>query len=146
MVVHKKARDSQRKRLYKAEKAVPSVQKFFSVWEVQQYVNKITQSKYWANNSPTAVVIVTDGRGRKKGGAVTKGGVGYIKMPQFTRYDVYILHELAHIMSPPSFTKAGHGPEYCRVYLSLVKEFMGPTSADLMRVSFKEHKIKLGCT
>jgi hypothetical protein len=78
----KRPRDSQRAKLYAAEKEVDRIETFESVDQVQQYVYGVLRSKWWKENSPTATVFVRDGRRRKRGGAVTLYGIGYIKMPR----------------------------------------------------------------
>ena len=65
-------------------------------------------------------VQVKDGR-RRKSGCANKY---YMKLPKFTRQAVYVLHELAHVITIRKFDDvAAHGPEYMGIYRDLLIKF-----------------------
>jgi predicted nucleic acid-binding Zn ribbon protein len=107
---------------------------------------------------------------RRRGGADSFDNT--ISMPRWTRVNYYILHELAHIANDyihnfdysedyegggawPGYTDpdtgedvltqrvAAHGPEYCGVYLYLVRAFMGDEAHDSLAASFANYKVKV---
>jgi hypothetical protein len=53
-----------------------------------------------------------------------------------------VLHGLAHLVVPGSNEVAFHGPEFCRCYLDLVRRFLGPEQAAVLREAFKVHRVK----
>jgi putative metallohydrolase (TIGR04338 family) len=50
-----------------------------------------------------------------------------------------ILHEIAHWLSPEH---EGHGPGFARMYLGLVRRFLGPDEARKLKAAFKEKKVR----
>lgn len=107
-----------------------------------------------------SVVMVRDGRGRKTAYA---GGVFVldnpkalefhnercgpnhpwvipdIRLPTWFRTDWIMLHELAHHLTTAQYgcyEVMGHGPEFCRQFLDLVKEFMGEPAHTILMESF----------
>jgi predicted nucleic acid-binding Zn ribbon protein len=174
-------RDSQRKKLYDAEHAAFDVDDrspdFSTLAECQDYADYVTHSDTWkalgfshlpAFQEP-APVTVTDGRGRRRGGASSFAMT--IKAPKWTRMDYYIVHELAHIATEYihdfiydeydedgggwpgkknpktglvelTSTTAAHGPEYAGVYLHLVRGILGDKAAQRLLESFEEYRVK----
>jgi len=133
-------RDSQRSKLYHAEASAPKGQHFASVGDIQNHVDRITTSLWWRNRSATVKVYVKDGRGRRKAGAWTNRALGFLTMPRWSRYELCILHELAHVMTPRKY--ADHGREFVRSFLALVDRWMGKQAAADLRESFRQHRVK----
>jgi putative metallohydrolase (TIGR04338 family) len=104
--------------------------------ECQEYVDTVTASETWAElcyPSKPVPVTVTDGRGRRRGGARSEDGQWWLAMPRSVRRRWYILHELAHV-AVGEHEAAPHGPEYVGAYLHLVRPFLGDEAhADLVR-------------
>ncbi len=134
-VANKSIRDTQRQKVYDAEmlafggsigrdnpyKTPPD---YRTVAECQEFVDKVLASPAWKHLCPFGPdsVIVTDGRGRRRGAAFVSEGE--IAMPKFSRRRYYLLHELAHFATQHGEDMAGHGPEYVAAYLHLAAEFL----------------------
>lgn len=136
-------RDNQRSKLYCAESAVASKgRQLSSVDDIQGYVDSVTESQWWQNRSAITRVYIRDGRGRRSAGAWANRNraLGYITMPRRLRRELYILHELAHIMTLERY--ASHGCEFASNYLALVTRWMGRAIAVHLRNSFRQHRVK----
>lgn len=140
-------RDFQRAKFYSAEKLIEKGESFPVLNNLQSYVNNIVRSNWWKKEFPyIASITVKDGRRRRRG----SGGrfnyyrptstAGYIKMPKWTRYESYILHEMAHVVQHPA--DSAHGKEFCSLYLHIVKEVMGQNVADQLVLAYRLQKIE----
>ena len=151
----RRPRDSQRSKVYKAEQGHSlwfDEALFDSVGEVQEWVDSICRSRWFKNRfrrhaiDPKSVmrygrsadgIKVLDGRGRRRANGSTRG---FIKLPIWTRSDMHILHEIAHVVTSPRV--AAHGREFCANYLALVRQFMGREEAIELKTCFKKHRVK----
>jgi len=135
-------RDSQRSKVYKAEKVLwDSCKSFLTVGDMQQYINAclstvLVRQKY--TNSYT--IIVTDGRGRRHACCSGSNTFRKLKMPVWSRKEPILLHELAHALTDKKYSV--HGAEFCNNYLFLVHVFMGLNCYNKLISSFKENSIK----
>jgi hypothetical protein len=165
LVRNARGRDSQRRKLYRAENAAiakmarPS---FRDAIEYQQSLNGIMRSEWMRNNFPAAGnhVALETNRGMRSANAnerrIKTGLTPYLLHPMI------MCHELAHVIvrrvygrrmwvdeetgtlhsSPTGLRNyslhfiAGHGPEYADVYLRLVREFVGYEPWKLLRAEF----------
>lgn len=135
-------RDSQRKRLYDAERATTMWNVGFvsDIHLLREYVKKITASKWFAKHYPyyhNIGIEVKDGRCCRFARGSTRG---YIIMPRWSRFQLVILHEIAHVVTHCSV--AFHGREFAKVFLNLVKHFMGTAAYVELKASFKKHRVK----
>lgn len=137
-------RDVKKGKLYKAEQAVRkeiSKKEFETVDECHKYVHNIVNSKWFRKhypNCPTEVEI-HDGGGMRSAYGGLQGGKVWMGLPKWSRYDIVILHELAHNITPDKL--AAHGREFCANLLKLVKRFVGKEAHDILRQSMKDHKV-----
>lgn len=176
-------RDSQRQKVYDAERAhshfkkaiekTPegywlSIVKEFedgtlipSVQEMQDYVDKLTRSRWFKNRWPkyrydkdrmvmsTARgarferrphgIVVLDGRRRRTAFGSSNGS---ISMPRWSRSQLVILHEIAHVVTGEGRKVRAHGRHYCSNFLALIRHELGAEAADEMKRLFKEHRVK----
>lgn len=132
-------RDSQRSKVYKAEEVLKEGDvRLDTVPEIQSYVDRLIKSAWFRRRWPSVKsVIVKDGRGRIRAGASDDGS---ILMPFWCRYRYIVLHEISHLL--PDWNVADHGPEFCKVYLELVKHCMGRDAWEKLRTSFKNNRVK----
>jgi hypothetical protein len=146
------SRDSQRKKLYEAERKVFTEGSISSPWvtkigkgtlgEAAAYVKKVAQSKTWAklmkdvgrSSYANWVPPVKDGRGSATGGP----HIG-VKLPDWSRCEPIVLHELAHCIAPAC---CGHNWLYAHIYIKLVSRFMGTEWADKLRKQFRKDRVK----
>jgi putative metallohydrolase (TIGR04338 family) len=136
-IYEKKKRDFQRRRVYDAEKNVELGRRISDIWDIQVYVNSITSMPEFRNRFPRWHHIeVKDGRGCRRALGSTDG---WIKMPIWSRNEMIILHEMAHVVSA-QFER--HGPAYCGNYLWLIHRVMGEKVYFQLRASFLAHGVK----
>jgi hypothetical protein len=115
-------------------------------------------------------LTVKDGRGRRRGAASSFSNT--IAIPRFARRDWYIMHELAHIAADyihdfyyddddedgggwpaeedpktgihiPVKNVAAHGPEFCGIYLYLLREYLSAEAHDALEAAFREKRVKV---
>lgn len=146
-----KPRDSQRQKLYDAECAFNhATHRLETLEEVQEYVDSITRTRWWKSRyfgsfensgwrfrgNGKYQVRIKDGRGS----ATSYRLRGEVKMPHWSRYKGIVLHELAHQLVPPQY--AGHGPEFAKMYLLMVKRYMGRDAWRFLKWQFDRYGIK----
>lgn len=139
-----RARDSQRKRLYVAERVLGKFAKpLQDVQDIERFLKKQLQRKAILRRYPdaTRTVRVSDGRGRRNACAY---GDWKIAIPLWARNTHIVIHEMAHIVTHRQYGSkvAGHGWEYANVFLDLVRFIMGNEAHDALKQSFKDHKVK----
>ena len=145
--LYKPLRDSQRAKLYRAERdVVPRGQTFISVADMQAYVDRLVQSAWFAGRwrychqgAHGHPFLVTDGRGRRR--ACCTGRT--IKMPLWARSELFLLHELAHgINCWEHCDVRTHGWRFASILLDLVRHCMGKDTAAALRESFRRHRVR----
>jgi putative metallohydrolase (TIGR04338 family) len=117
------------------------------VIDVERYVAKVFKSRrvqasfpksmQWRSGLPS----VSDGRGRSK----ACGWYGGIKIPLWARNEGIVLHELAHVICQReynSLTIAGHGWQFCAIYLRLVLCMMGREAHDALKREMKLNRVR----
>jgi putative metallohydrolase (TIGR04338 family) len=140
-------RDSQRSRVYKAEKAIWGAhmgEKFREVKDVERFIKKQMARKAITRRYPAATrkVAIHDGGGRR---AACAWGTWKISLPIWARCELVIIHEMAHIVANRHYGErhiAGHGWQFCSVFLDLVRFIMGREAHDALKASFKKHKVR----
>lgn len=126
-------RDSQRAALYAAENFIREVRHFPEISNCQRYVDEVLRSRWWKIRYPHIEhVLVRSGRGQS---AIATPGPFTIALPRAMRTDRTMLHELCHFATP--WRHASHGPEFARIYLQLVRRFIGARSARSLRGAFQ---------
>jgi len=142
-------RDSQRKKLYDAERralwnnSMVILKKFDSVRLIQRYVDKLLKEVWFTKRFGKGWQIdVNDGRGRRAacGWGNTNSKCGYIKMPVWSRDESVVLHEVAHCLTTSRM--AGHGRQYARIFLELVCHKMGSFEGKALKQAFKDGNVK----
>lgn len=133
-------RDTQRKRLYDAEREVRRGQEFKSVAEMQQYVDALLAQRWCRSRWGGQSVEVRDGRGFRRAMCYPDGSSAVIYMPLWSRCQRIVLHEVAHALAPED--AAWHGPEFAAIYLALVQREVGADAAEEMRAAFRKHRVR----
>lgn len=130
-------RDSRRSKLYTAEWIIRGPSRPLPTYEARrEYVNRVLDSTFvrsrWGRRMTTLA------RGRGDGGNFRPWTDEIRTGNGATEY--VLLHEIAHSLAPRGV--AAHGPEFASILLTLVRRFMGPSHAALLRKSFAEHHVK----
>jgi putative metallohydrolase (TIGR04338 family) len=140
-------RDGQRSKVYKADDALkPFAVPLKSVADVERFVLKVWASKRAQAAFPRAVgswrqPYVKDGRGTRS----ATGGEWHISIPRWARWSDVVLHELAHVITIRehfSLRVAGHGWQFCGVFLKLVLYIMGREAHDALKASMKIYRVR----
>ena len=66
-------------------------------------------------------------------------------MPRWARKEWVILHELAHVIhwrQHGGRYEAGHGWQFCDIYLQLIRYQLGPDAHAALRDAFKANRVK----
>lgn len=151
---YSRQRDTQRSKLYRAERVLdPFATPLPTVQDVERYVKRIEASKrvqrklsvrkYMSLKQGSLGKVrgirVHDGRGHRR--AVSYGGT--IAIPKWARKDWVVLHELAHEFTPRSERTGGaHGWEFAAAFLYLVRLFMGKEAHDALKSSFRANRVR----
>ena len=69
------------------------------------------------------------------------GQAELIFLPRWAKTKQTICHEMAHVITDQKGMMDGHGPNFCGVYLHLVKKFVGLELYKQLEDSFKSHKV-----
>ena len=142
----KRSRDAQRARVYKADEVLHGMSRanVSTVPAIEAYVAKVWAAPRVREAFPKATgtppPVVMDGRGRRSAG----GNGRMITMPKWSRRESIVLHELAHTITDRTYGRevAGHGWQYCSVYLRLVQEVMGWDAWCALRHAFRQRKVQ----
>jgi hypothetical protein len=160
-----KERDSQRSKLYTAEKE--ALEQFATplpkVEDIQAYILKQSarttlQTRYGrAREVANWPIMIGDGRRTRRALAY---GTNKMTFPRWARKDWVVLHEWAHIIhnrldARGSLLKsnvgtrteelqggASHGWQYAAIYLDLVRFCMGKEAYEALKAAFKTHKVR----
>lgn len=140
-------RDTQRSRVYKAEKAIWPThmgRPLREVADVQRFIKKQMKRKAITRRYPDAAktVHVHDGGGKR---AASAYGTWKISLPLWARHELVVIHEMAHIVAHRHYGErniAGHGWQFCAVLLDLVRFIMGKETHDALKASFKANRVR----
>lgn len=140
----RRKRDSQRSKLYAAERATSMAKdrpwgSQPSLFVVDRYVQKILGDAKVRERWPNTHITVSHGGGRAASRALGSNGRGSIKMITVHRFPLLIIHEVAHVLAPHH---ALHCWEFAEVYLFLVRRMLGVAAHDELKGSFKKHKVR----
>lgn len=135
-------RDSQRQKVYDAEKVIRRQgRSFSSIEEMQTYCDRLTGSAWFSRRWSVTKIVVQ--RGREGTSAWANAMRRIINMPTWAWTEDVVLHEISHILTERKYGKvAAHGREFARTYLELVRHQMGKEHGDRLRDSFRQHKVK----
>jgi putative metallohydrolase (TIGR04338 family) len=135
----------QQSELYGAEEQVPKGRSFATVSQIQEFVDGLREHDWWQRNVPQVLRVEAyrqDGRRRfSVGGWSEEDGAGVIEMLEVHWNELFVLHEVSHVVTAARYGKNAHGPWFARTYLELVSVAMGPDSYAALKESFVEHGI-----
>jgi predicted SprT family Zn-dependent metalloprotease len=154
-----KRRDNKRKRVYDAEHVVFKEHRGYSYllnWkETLEFIERIKRSRWFYTyyitdpltgrplHTPkdrfnTRGLYVADGRGTSTAFADRN----HINLPKNQRFKWVILHELSHWLQSPG--ARGHGRQFRRIFIDLVKRWIGPDEAKRLTKEFRKRKCRIG--
>jgi putative metallohydrolase (TIGR04338 family) len=111
---------------------------FSSMTDVEIWLQSVIDSAWFRKRFPESGEIkLLDGRGNKHAYCQQRDDAWHIPLPREYRYQLAVLHELAHVVAP-----GNHGREFCSAYLLLVRRFLGAEAARDLRMEFVGGKVK----
>lgn len=148
-------RDPQKHRVYAAERAAFPTPKpgpegtpaagpdLPEVADVQRYLDKIQTDRWFRRLYPHMYMpfVAADGRGLHKHGGNAEAVDQRINIRRDHRYRWVVLHEVAHCLTPAG--SQVHGPEYVKIYLALVRHFLGRAAWRELHRQCKLHRVKM---
>ena len=132
------ARDNQRQRVYNAQRDLPEYHQLMTWPEVEAFCQKVNDSVWFRSRWVITVRPVL-----KRGGSAYGYGGGRITLPAFARNPIVILHEIAHTVRPAGPDVAAHGPEFCGIFLGLVRHFLGAETGRQLRQNMRTHRVRV---
>jgi hypothetical protein len=85
-------------------------------------------------------IDVGDGRSRTSAcGGIDGYGRADLRFPKWSRHMAVVCHEAAHVLAWNQ--GAAHGPQFCRAFIKLVREFMGPEQAARLVYFFQQKRV-----
>lgn len=130
--------------LYAAEGGVPKGRTFGSIEEIQKYVDDLRERPWWILEYGK-VLKVEVAKSRAKGsvgGFYPEKNAGRIEMAECHWNELYVLHELAHVLAKARHQSQAHCPYFARVYLEMVSREMGPETYTKLYEAFENHNIE----
>jgi putative metallohydrolase (TIGR04338 family) len=135
-----RARDSQRSKLYTAERVLHGKPDFKTVQECQAFVDQVMATRY-VKARWLAHITVRPGLGHTN--ATAQPSTAVIQLPLWSRQRAVILHEMAHCLNDDQRRAyAWHGPEFAGLFLGLVHHVLGAEAAAQLRESFRDNKVR----
>jgi len=145
-------RDSQRQKVYDAERqARDSLYYDNTVWsdvkDIQIYVDKLLKSAWYQTRSELPCILVQEARANKRCATahLQSMSTGVITLPIWAYNELTVLHEIVHCILQRSdhFREfAGHGREFTKMYLQLVKRQMRNDVYETLLFFFKKEKVR----
>ncbi len=150
----KPPRDSQRARLYAAERvafeAEYRVLRLETLPAVRAFLDGVlADSRFRAVYGHFSSVRLKDGRGTRHAYAAYDQETRAVlfSLPRWSRTRPIVLHELAHVASLHRHGRiAPHGPEFAAVYIELVERHLGRIAALRLKRLFRVHRVRFGST
>ena len=144
-------KDMQKRKVYAAEREVfaydTSKERPLPIERCEAKVLSILKSEFVLKAWPK-VSAYSDPDVVEKASGYARGGTYSVKLPPWARMPSnfwIIVHETSHVIASRQYgfrAVAGHGREFCLIYLSLVRYFIGGKEADLLEAAFKRHGVK----
>lgn len=138
-------RDSQRNKLYTAERTLDATPDLESMLYTKLFLDKVVASAYYRKHYNTMTVDLRDGRCRKN--ACAEGGYlghGIIRLPRWARSKLVALHELAHLAVARKYGRSvpSHGREFAAIYLDLVRHVLGEDKGNQLQAAFRAQGVR----
>jgi hypothetical protein len=133
-----RARDTQRSRVYAAERAVEWTDGHLTLEECRALARRISTSAWFRRTFAWSgpAIEVKDGRGCRR----ALGGGSSITLPKWARQYWVVLHEIAHCVTPSRY--AAHGPEFVDNLMRLIRHVLGVDAYRTVRDTFAEYGIR----
>lgn len=131
--------DTQRSKLYRAERILGRGVELPTVVAMQTYLDTILTDPWFVDRfKDWTITVDRGGHGRKRACGIPSQRV--IKMPEWSRCERLVIHEMCHVIVPA--VHAWHGRLYACIYAELVGRYMGCDFKEMLVASFRKHNVK----
>ena len=134
-------KDYQVKQVYKSEEEIDIFNngRILSKHEVEEYVN---QFSIWADIDAPDIFC----KDEYHVDDVATGSAGEIFLPVFAQNPWYLCHEMSHVIldSWDHVENDHHGPNFCYLYLELIRWVLGKEVMKTFRTIFLRNEVKIG--
>jgi len=132
--------DSQRQKLYDAQRKVTGGETYSEMEEVAREVAGILSKAWWQRRYATGSVTLRPGNGARRASAKGNSVSGSLNLPKFGRCERTIIHELIHLTVP--VPHAWHGRLFASRYLEAVYWRLGDAAGDTLKEGYREENVK----
>lgn len=130
----------QQDELYAAEREVPRGREFSDAEEIQGYVDALREEPWWPE--PVRRVEVYDRLGEESiGGWHPEKAAGLMELADCHYWELFVLHELAHVLAEERYGSRAHDPGFARTYFELVYRVMGSDTYHALFMAFEDHGV-----
>jgi len=140
-------RDNQRKKVYQSEWTVEERVgrgRFLpTVEDIQNYIDQMLEDPWFKERFPNTKPIEVCEERNVRSGAYNQhlNRKSIIKISDGMRYELVVIHEVTHALLHYA-RHAYHGRLFARVYLDLVRHFMGNLWADTLQEEYDRNNVK----
>lgn len=132
--------------LYAAEHdGVPQGRTFNTEDELKAYVRELRESWWWPHfywRVRDVHVFRLPGGNKSVGTFFEEDWTGQIEMAPVHCTQLFVAHELAHVIADALYDSKSHDPAFARTYATLVYLTMGSTPWLALEAAFLKHKIE----
>ncbi len=136
----KKETDSQRQKLYDAQRRVTDGSVLHEIEDVAWEVYDIISKAWWQRRYATGRIKLRPGNGARRANAKGNSHSGNLNFPRSARCQRTIIHELVHLTVP--VPHAGHGRLYASRYLEAVYWRLGENAGDTLKEGYRRENVK----
>lgn len=131
--------------LYAAERSALTGRSFGDVAEMQAFVDSLRDTWWWPRWYAKVARVEVYGRPGTRRESVGSWhpamNAGKLEMLPVHWNELFVLHELAHVLAAARYGSKSHDPWFARVYLELVQLVMGSDAYLSLHLSFTEQGI-----
>lgn len=140
-------RDSQRAKLYTAERSIGRGVELPDLTDIAKYLDRSMAQQWYRRHYGADLTgyFLHDGRGcSAAAGGLCWGRRANLTFPRWSRCERVVLHELAHSITHSRYGVefAAHGWRFAAVFLDLVRHFMGAEAGERLRLAFRENRVR----
>lgn len=128
--------------LYAAEASLPKGRSFSGQAELQAYVDSMRDTPLWERQYEDLLRVEAFAKGSTRDnfscGAFDKSAnCGVVEMLPVHMNELYVCHEVAHVLADFRYGSHAHDPWFARTYLELVYTMMGAEAYAALRDAFE---------
>lgn len=132
-----RGRDSQRQKLYDAERLAKLDDRPMTLWECEVYAKNVMAWAVSAGLNQTGRrSAVTVRAGNRTRATCRWTGTWLLTFPKWAQTRWVVIHECCHGLAPRD--TAAHGWQFAAAYLRVVEQFLGVDSAKRLKDAFKK--------